>query len=302
MIRVLLVAIAMSAVPIGEARADRVRQEAAIATFERGQAQFRQGRYDAAAGLFKEAFETWPDPAYLYNIGYSFEKAQRWPLAVLWYRRFMARYGDSPNAPEVARRLAAAERSREADRAEVMITSEPAGARAELLVGRVDSGEFGDADEAPPSCVTPCLLRVDPGPVAIAVELAARRVERTRSLAARERWDLAVELPGFERRSPDRTPSWVAWGIAGASLALGIGFAVAAQDSFDEGEALAARGPLGDADQRRLAGLRAEVSERSLVADLGFAGALVGAGVGAILWATAEDEVVAVPAEAHSWR
>lgn len=302
MIRVLLVAIAMSAVPIGEARADRVRQEAAIATFERGQAQFRQGRYDAAAGLFKEAFETWPDPAYLYNIGYSFEKAERWPLAVLWYRRFMARYGDSPNAPEVARRLAAAQESRDANRAEVMITSEPAGARAELLIGSRALEDGGDADDEVRSCVTPCRLRVDPGPVAVAVELAERRVEHTRSLAARERWDLAVELPGFARRAPDRTPSWVAWGIAGASLALGIGFAVAAQDSFDEGEALAARGPLGDADQRRLAGLREDVAERSLVADVGFAGALIGAGVGAILWATGEDEVIVVPAEARSWR
>jgi len=295
---VVLVWVALVGPTSGAAHADRTRQELAIATFERGQEQFRQGRFDAAAGLFKEAWQTWPDPAYLYNIGFSFEKGERWGLAALWYRRFLERHADSPNAPEVRRRLAAAQESREASRAEVMVVSRPAGARAEVMLGEIADD---DGDEPAPSCVTPCRLKVDPGPVAIAVTLGARRAERSKGLVARERWDLALELPGAPEAEIDRTPSWVAWALGGASLALGIGFAVAAQDSFAAGQALADRGPLGDADQRRLAGLREEVSDRSLVADIGFAGALVGAGVGLILWTGAGDGAREQPKDGASW-
>ena len=275
------------------ADSDAERQARAIRTFERGQLQFRDGRFDAAAQLFQEAWSTWPDPAYLYNVAFSFEKAGRWRLALEWYRRFLDRYPDSANAPEVRARKEAVAKAREADRAEVVVRSEPAGARASAV-----TDESGDE----PSCVTPCTLRVDPGPIALRVELGERRVDRSKSLAAGEHWELEVRLPGPPRPPPppDRAAAWVAWGLGGAALVTGVVFAALAQSSYDDGRALVARAPLDDGDRDRLADLRGDVRTQSLVADLGFVGALTGATLGALLWFDAEP--AAPRPEETSWR
>lgn len=272
-------------------------QAEAIHTFELGQEQFRQGRYDAAAGLFKRAHETWEDPAYLYNIAFSFEKGERWRLAILWYERFLARYGDSPNAPEVKRRRAAAAEGREAARASVFITSQPAGARASAL-------SDADSEDAAPSCVTPCLLKVDPGAVVIRVALGSMKVDRSKSLTTRERWDLEVVLPGRGAAvaTIDRTPSWVAWGIGGASLVAGVVLGALANAAFSRGEALVAEAPLDADGQRDLRGERDAVRDLSLYADIGFVGALVGASVGTVLWFTANEPVLeGSPREGAAW-
>lgn len=279
------------------AESDAERQARAIRTFERGQVQFRDGRFDAAAQLFNEAWITWPDPAYLYNVAFSFEKAERWRLAEEGYRRFLERYPDSANTSEVRARKDAVARSREAARAEVVVRSEPPGARAFALTGDGSPG-----DEPAPSCVTPCSLRVDPGPFALRVELGARRVDRSKSLAPGERWEVDVRLPVAPVAvAPDRTPAWVAWGVGGAALITGVVFAALAQSSYDDGRALVDRGALDAGERERLAGLRGDVRDQSLVADLGFLGALAGATVGTVLWLTAEPGETPPP-ESTSWR
>ena len=60
--------------------------------------------------------------------------------------------------------------------------------------------------------------------------------------------------------------------------------------TFDDGQELAARGPLGESGQRDLRAFREDVGELSLYADIGFGGAVVGATVGTILWFAAEPE------------
>jgi len=269
---------------------DRARQARAVAIFERGEAQFVDGRYDAAATLFQEAWETFPDPAYLLNIGLAFEKAGRWRLAALWYDRFLERHPNAPQVSEARRRRDAAKKSREAARAIVMVASTPSGALAEDVSGK--GAEAGAASEAGATCVTPCRLAVDPGPVAIAVTLGDLRAERARSLAPGERWDLDLTLdPSRGTRGapdePDRTPSWVAFGVGGAALVVGVVFAALAKGSYDDARALT-RSPLGDADFARFESERRDVKTQSLVADLGFLGALTGATVGAILWFDAD--------------
>jgi hypothetical protein len=267
---------------------ERERQARAVAIFERGEAQFVDGRYDAAATLFREAYETFEDPAYLLNIGLAFEKGERWPLAVLWYDRFLQRYPKAPQVPEAQRRRAAAAKSRDAARAIVMVVSTPAGALASDLTARDGEGE-------PARCVTPCRLAVDPGPVVIQVALGDLRAERTKSLSPGERWDLEVTLsassiPTMPVAGPDRTAAWVALGVGGAALVTGIVFAVLAKGSYDDARALTGR-PLDADDFARFGRERDAAKTQSLVADLGFLGALTGATIGTVLWLDAPDEI-----------
>ena len=260
------------------AESERERQVRAVAVFKRGEEQFKAGHFDAAANLFQEAWSIFEDPAYILNIGLAYEKAERWGLALFWYDRFLAKYPGAPQVPDVVRRREAAEKSRAAVRATVMIRSEPPGARASVI----------STEDAPPSCVTPCELRVDPGPVALRVELGAASAERSKSLGPGERWDVSVPLEGVGPlvEARDRTPSWIAWGVGGGALVTGLVFAVMAQDSYDSAEALAKRSPLAEDDFRRFNAKKRNVRDQALVADIGFAGALVGATVGTVLWFT----------------
>jgi hypothetical protein len=71
---------------------------------------------------------------------------------------------------------------------------------------------------------------------------------------------------------------------------VGVVLAAVSKGSYDDGKALAARGPLELEDHRRLAGLRSDLKGQSLGADIGFAGALVGATVGTVLWLSADGD------------
>ncbi|MCC6620234.1 MAG: hypothetical protein IT385_03215 [Deltaproteobacteria bacterium] len=277
--------VALATAP-ARAETDDQKKARAFETFGRGEAQFERGHFDAAARLFEEAWSTWRDPAYLFNIGLAFEKAERWPLAVEWYGRFLEAYPAVPQVSEVRRRHDAAVKSREAARAQVHVTTDPAGARAEIL---------DVADVA--ACVTPCVLRVDAGPITVRATLGARTAEAARSVGPSERWDVTLRLadvatdPDPPRPpAPDRTGPIVSWAIGGAALVTGVAFGVMASDTYDEGRALADKngGLLERGDYDRLAGLREDLERESLVADVGFATALVGGAIGLVLWLTAD--------------
>jgi len=293
-----LVAALVLSAPAARAESDADRKARAFQVFERGEAQFGKGHYDAAAKLFEEAWEAWRDPAYLFNIGLAFEKAERWPLAVEWYQRFLEAYPDVPNVSEVRRRHAAALMSRDATRAEVLVTTTPSGAR--VTVGT----------DASATCTSPCSLRVDPGPVSVRAVLGDRSAESARSVGPTERWEVALTLEpavvGEETPvpAPDRTGAIVAWSLGGAALVTGVVFGVMASDSYDEGRALAAKdgGVLERSDYDRLAGLRGDVEDQSLVADVGFGTAVVGAAVGLVLWLVSEPEAAASEAGRATWR
>ncbi len=88
--------------------------------------------------------------------------------------------------------------------------------------------------------------------------------------------------------APNRTGSWVAWGIGGAALVTGAVLGGVALGRYDDARALAARSPLDDADWRRFKGLQSDVRGFSAGADIGFGLALAGAIVGTVLWLTAD--------------
>ncbi|PKN57753.1 MAG: hypothetical protein CVU56_09145 [Deltaproteobacteria bacterium HGW-Deltaproteobacteria-14] len=272
-------------------------QVRAVEIYGDGEVQFRAERWDAAAELFQRAYATWPDPAYLFNIGLSYEKAERWPLAIRYFERFLREAPETPSRPEVERRLVAARQAREAQRASVEVVTVAAGA-----IARVTS-EDGIAP-----CTTPCTLRVDPGPVTVIVTLAGVERVATRSLDPAERWLVHERFDDSDvaRAGPSRLGPAVSWAVAGAGLVTGIVFGVIAQQDYDDGLALARRSPLPEADYDALAQRRQDLRDHSLIADIGFGVAVTGAVVGAVLWFTGDAGTPSVDARTGvgsvSWR
>ncbi|MCB9735455.1 MAG: tetratricopeptide repeat protein [Deltaproteobacteria bacterium] len=294
--RALLLALAWAllaaAAPAGDE--DRARQTKAYDLFEKGQRQFEDEHFDAAARYFQDAWELYEDPAYLFNIGMAFEKAQRWSLTVEHYQRFLDRYPDSPNRSEVERRLEAARASLAATQARIRVMATPDGTVAKVVAGGTGT------------CASPCELTVEPGPVTIELTAGDARKVVSKSLGAAESWRIeealpvdaaAVRPPGG---GPDRTGSLIAWGVGGAGLVTGVVFGVLAQGDYDDGKALADRSPLDGADYDALAGHRSDLERDSLVADIGFGTAVVGAVVGLVLWFTADGDAAPAPAPAGS--
>ncbi|TNF26017.1 MAG: tetratricopeptide repeat protein [Deltaproteobacteria bacterium] len=284
----------IGAAPLPEAPPDP-RQVEAVAIYGQGEAQFKVERWDAAAALFQKAYDTWPDPAYLFNVGLSFEKGQRWPLAIRYYARFLAEAPDTPNRPDIERRLVALRKSREAERASLDLESEPPGATARVTT----------AEELPP-CTTPCTLRVDPGPTTVVLTYAGAERTATRSLDRGERWLVHERFGAVAAAEPDRTGAIVSWAVGGAGLVTGIVFGVMAQGDYDDGAALAKASPLDEADYDKLAGHRRDLKDHSLIADIGFGVAAAGALVGVVLWVTGEADAPKLDARTGvggvSWR
>ncbi len=279
----LLAASLLAVAPAARAQPDpRARQAAAVREFEAGERQFAAGRYDAAADRFKAAYDLFPDPVYLFNVGVAYEQQGRWALAIEYYDRFLAEAPDSAAASDVRRRRDAAQVSREADQATVVVTSTPPGAAA---VVNAPSGEA--------RCTTPCEVRVDPGATTVSLRLGSATTRLARTLGPRERWEAAGELAtatlgpvaGVEAPvAPSNTASWVAWGGAGLALATaGVFGAMAYGDHRDLREIERLDAPTAD-DARRHAALREEVAAASLVADVALAVGVAGAVAGWLLW------------------
>lgn len=283
----------MAATPRGAPQPQQVR---AVEIYDAGEAQFRAKRWDAAAALFQRAYDTWPDPAYLFNIGLCFEKAKQWRLAIQYLERFLHDAPESASRPAVERQLAAAREAREAQRATIEVATEPAGATA-----RVTS-----ADEQEP-CTTPCALRVDPGLTTVTVTRDGVERVATRSLGPAARWLVHERFgPDGGATGPSRLGPAVSWAAAGAGLVTGVVFGVIAQRDYDEGRALAQRSPLLPDAYAALEDHRQDLENHSLIADIGFGVAVAGAIVGTVLWLVGDGDAPGVDAGAAagsmSWR
>jgi len=69
--------------------------------FEEGMVQYDLRRFDAAITLFEKAFETRPDPVFLYNIAQAHRMAGRPADAAAFYRNYLRKAPDAPNAADV---------------------------------------------------------------------------------------------------------------------------------------------------------------------------------------------------------
>lgn len=257
---------------------DKQRKLEAADHYEKGQKQFEAGRYDAAASHFKKAWDQYPDPAYLFNIGLAYEKKGEWELAVRYYERFLDEAPDHPARPEVERRLRGARKGLESSLAEVQVRSEPSGLKAELT-----SSPEG------PSCETPCTLRAPSGPVTVAVGEGEGRVTKTRSLSPGQRWKVRLtpsegagetmaitEGTTMDAGKRRRIGAITSWGAGGAALVAGAVLAGVAKSDYDAAP--------GAASRDRFETLRDRVDRRSVGADVSFGLAAAGLVTGTVLW------------------
>ena len=90
----------------GEAKPDlgepeAVAKERARLLYEKGVSAYREGRYYDAVDIFLETNRLYPDPKLSYNIGKAFEGMSNQPGALRYYREYLRRLPEAPDAREV---------------------------------------------------------------------------------------------------------------------------------------------------------------------------------------------------------
>ncbi len=69
--------------------------------YEKGVTAYREGRFYDAVDIFLETNRLYPDPKFSYNIGKAFEGMGNQPSALRYYREYLRRLPDAPDAREV---------------------------------------------------------------------------------------------------------------------------------------------------------------------------------------------------------
>lgn len=59
-------------------------------TYDAGERAYNLGQFDRAAELFKQAYEDWPEPAFLFNIAQTYRQSGNCKQALFFYKRFLA--------------------------------------------------------------------------------------------------------------------------------------------------------------------------------------------------------------------
>jgi len=69
--------------------------------FEKGVTAYREGRFYDAVDIFLETNRLYPDPKLSFNVGKAFEGLGNQPGALRYYREYLRRLPDAPDAQEV---------------------------------------------------------------------------------------------------------------------------------------------------------------------------------------------------------
>ncbi|MEO8905195.1 MAG: PEGA domain-containing protein [Polyangiaceae bacterium] len=84
---------------LGEPEA--VAKERARLLYAKGVTAYREARFYDAVDIFLETNRLYPDPKFSYNIGKAFEGMANQPSALRYYREYLRRLPDAPDAREV---------------------------------------------------------------------------------------------------------------------------------------------------------------------------------------------------------
>jgi tetratricopeptide (TPR) repeat protein len=130
----------LTALSSPERRAEAKRADQAREYEDRATTAFALSRYAEAAELFEKAFETWHDPALLYNAAQAHRLAGDKERALLLYQNYMRLYGQREKRVEIEARIEELQQAIEHDKA--VASSPPT---------KIDPAPLPPAsDEAPP--------------------------------------------------------------------------------------------------------------------------------------------------------
>jgi tetratricopeptide (TPR) repeat protein len=183
--------------------------EAAREHYVQGSKDFDLGLYDQAIKEYMAAYDAKPDPALLYNIAQAHKLAGHPSEAIRFYRVYLVRVPDAPNADEVRAKIAELQKAVEQQR---KAQSMPPDQTKPL--GSVGS-TAGEAEAAPPPSTPPPSAAPSSTPPPTSAPLMTERTD--------QRGNRTMKIAGV---------SVAALGVA--ALATGVGLAVAAKRDSDQ--------------------------------------------------------------------
>lgn len=99
--RALAIAVLLLASATAHGQGDASRKKEALALYEQGNQAYGDGQWDRAAQLFADAYQTFPAPAFLFNIGQAKRQGGHCREAIDYYQRFLEAKPDASNRAEV---------------------------------------------------------------------------------------------------------------------------------------------------------------------------------------------------------
>lgn len=100
-----LVVVLLAVPAAGAAQGTAAADKEARVNFNLGRAAYGEGRYRAALGYFKQAYDLSGRPKLLYNVAQTQERLQHDEAALEAYRRYLAELPDAANRSVVERRI-----------------------------------------------------------------------------------------------------------------------------------------------------------------------------------------------------
>ena len=167
-------------------------KKAANEAYREGQRQYELNNFPTALEHFKQAYTLYDEPALLYNIAQCYRQLGDDEKANQFYKSYLRKVPDAPNRDEVARLIAALDKSS----AEKRAAAEKQKAEAERLAQQRAQTETAERR-------------------AHAAELEAEATAKRRAL---ERQEPRPSVPAYKR--------WWVWTTVGAVALVGVGVGV----------------------------------------------------------------------------
>lgn len=93
---------------VGEAQGPRTTpREEALVLFRRAVVHFERGEHNVAEGLLRSAYDAFPEPVLLFNLGLALERLERREEALETYARYVDRHPGAADVEEARRRIEA---------------------------------------------------------------------------------------------------------------------------------------------------------------------------------------------------
>lgn len=83
---------------VGHAQQDKAK---ALELYDQATKKYNIGAWDDAVKLYKEAYDAYPAPEFLFNIGQSYRQKNDCKNGIFFYKRYLANKADAPNREQV---------------------------------------------------------------------------------------------------------------------------------------------------------------------------------------------------------